>query len=208
MGYCFSVNSSAPLSMKDVLQLLPTSTAALGNEEDELTAATLFCPGLSNRGITIVRSSSLYEITVNTLASIDDYLLALEACKAISNLADADITAEGSEQMSKHNFEKHLNLEWMHQNAHQGIGALRHTVNEQGSEGQIPGNNIELCIGPRLLQDIGPEKLSDQELYLELVKRMLDIYLLEQKGYWIPSLYEVTGEEGKWTYTVLGLKEK
>lgn len=149
-----------------------------------------------------------YEITVNTLSSIDDHRLAIEICKALSALTNSTIRGEESEAMTIQDFEQNYNDKWIEENAHQGIGALKHMVSNQGSEVRIPGINIEYCIGKRLFVNIEADRLTNEELYLKLVQGMLNLHALKDQGYWIPTLFEANGLEGPWTYTVLSLKEK
>ena len=135
MSVVFSIPTPHPVASACLLGSMPgnnTHVLTIGGEAlpELLTESVLFYRHpTSTRGVWLQPSDTNCDIRINTLASKDDYLLAIELAVRIAALTGTQITSEnGDSYDSAESFREVYGERWVEENKMMGLDLVRYMV--------------------------------------------------------------------------------
>lgn len=204
MSYYFELFGSA-LSSRELLEMLPGQV-----ECDAMTDAPLgpevtafFRPGMSTRGVQVGWSESTYRIGVMTLASREDYALAVEIAAALGEYLLTEIDAE--------NFDEHLTPDrlrtlcdqaWLDHMQYTGVDIV-HRLLQEDKQVILYGYRAPVILDQSWLLRHSLNQVSTPDFYSACTRVMRRIQSLPDNGVRIPSLLEVREKDADKSYTLI-----
>jgi hypothetical protein len=152
-------------------------------------------PGLSTRGASVYKGNNGYEISINALASLADWQLAVKAAITIAEFAEDLVQPENYSEMKTKEFKALATESWIEEQALQGINVITAMINDGKGPITLFGYRGEYAIGTTLLSKLGITNVDEKTVYEKLVAHFTE-HQNSLQPYYIPSRYQVDGPVG------------
>ncbi|MGL5888286.1 MAG: hypothetical protein ACRC3B_00285, partial [Bacteroidia bacterium] len=152
-------------------------------------------PGFSTRGASIYRGDNGYEVSLNVLASVADWQLAVKAAIVIAEFAEDLVQPENYSEMKTKEFKALATDSWIAEQALQGVTAITTMIGEGKGPMMLFGYRGNYSVGEKLMKQLGIEKADEKTAYEKLVAHFTEHQNLLQ-SYFVPSRYQVDGPVG------------
>jgi hypothetical protein len=152
-------------------------------------------PGLSTRGASVYKGNNGYEISINALASLADWQLAVKAAITIAEFAEDLVQPENYSEMKTKEFKALATDSWIEEQALQGINVIKAMINDGKGPITLFGYRGEYAIGTTLLSKLGITHADEKTAYEKLVAHFTE-HQNTLQPYFIPSRYQVDGPVG------------
>ncbi len=161
-------------------------------------------PELSARGVEVSYEDSRFAARINTLASPDDYDLAMRFVEVIARQTRNPISPEDGKPFPWRELRQRYPAGWVRATNEHGAGAIRGMLAEgQHDVLQLWGPYRPFCIGPRLMGELDAAGPADEFLD-RLTARMLAVQNVGEE-YFFANVMTVKPKKGKeFTCTAFG----
>ena len=188
MSYSIKINSYKKISYRELLTNLNTkkvlSYSKKGKTADSFIEGVewFFLYGKSTRGVELIFQNSTYNISLYAFASKEDYYLAFEIAKTLSNLFDQKILVEDEEYpLSISEFDSNYNVTWILKNAPNSAILTREFVEMRLENMRIPCIIRDFHIGLELIEIMNNESNNEFDFYEKACERIKKIQYLDAK---------------------------
>jgi len=210
MSFIFSIPAPHPVACAYLLSSLPAANInvlTIGGEPlpELLTGSVLFYQeNTSTRGIWVQPSGIAYDIRINTLASKEDYLLAIELAVCIANLTGTTISSENSDNFdTPDSFRSVYNEQWVETNKTLGLDLVRYMA-EKGEPVCLHGCFHDFHIGRQFMAQLSAGSPDDTTLYNRIIAAFRKIQFPGKDNYFVPNIFQATDRNQlQWSYVVL-----
>ncbi|MFK7972084.1 MAG: hypothetical protein AB8F95_17075 [Bacteroidia bacterium] len=216
MSFHFEIEKNQKVSYSALLQSLNRDDIKIGNvdsldlEEDISGYKHFHIPNKSTRGIGVALEDEVFDISINVLASKDDYILACQLAESIAAITDSKIEPEDEEDaLTITDFKTKFNESWAEAYKTQGLSATKFLIQKDNSVITIGGCLRPYFIGPDLLEIFSQNASSDSEIYDKIIDSIRAVQFIDESEIRVPNRFEITEEdESKWRYVVIAPGEK
>jgi hypothetical protein len=210
MSFIFSIPAPHPVASACLPGALPGNdinvlTIGGGPLPDQLTESVLFYQeNASTRGVWLQPSDTGYDIRINTLASKEDYLLAIELAVHLATLTGTAISSEhGDIHDTTEGFRAIYHEAWAEQNKMLGFDLVRYMVS-RNEPVCLHGCFHDFHIGSRYMAALTADNPDDQTLYGRLIAAFRQMQFPAGNNYFVPNIFQATDRnQQQWSYIVL-----
>jgi hypothetical protein len=163
---------------------------------------------VSTRGVEITHENGVFQVRILTLASPEDYELALRFVEAAAAELGQDIEPEDHEAIPLAELRGRYDAAWVHQTNLHGAMVVRQLVQESDtSVMSLYGTRRPIYLGPRVigeLEEAGPE----EEFLDRLIDMMRGVQNVNGEDYFFANVMEAQKQDSpdaeKFTFAVFG----
>lgn len=207
MSYYFYLSAPQLVCPQDLLDRLPGRVFYQGQADANALigsdSGVFYRPGVSTRGVLVKWLENSYHIGVTTLASREDYALAVEIAEVMAETYALRILPEGEEaEFEAEDFRKHCDDAWLDEMQYLGIEVVKRLLLE-GKEVQIQGYEAIAIFNENWIRDQNLAQASIAELYQAFVKVLLRLQALPLQGCRIPNLLIVGDQQASQEYSCM-----
>ena len=161
---------------------------------------------VSTRGVEVALEEGTFQVRIMTLASPDDYELALRFVESAAVLLQQPVEPEDNEPFPVDQLRERYTEQWVRDTNTFGAATLRAIITEDESTATLSGVNRPIHVGPRLLRELdeaGPE----EEFLDRLLGKLLEVQNVDPNEYYCANTMQAkrseSDEEG-FTFAVWG----
>jgi hypothetical protein len=210
MSFIFSIPAPHPVASACLLAHLPGNdihVLTIGGEPlpERITESALFYrQGASTRGIWLQPSDHNYDIRINTLASKEDYLLAIELAVQVATLTGTGISSENGDNYDTiAGFRAMYHEDWAEQNKMLGFDLVRYMA-ARNEPVCLHGCFHDFHIGSRYMAALMADAPDDHMLYERVINAFRRMQFPQADNYFVPNIFQATDRnQQQWSYIVL-----
>lgn len=200
MSFYFNVVSERKVTYKSLANKIDFPSLEYSNDfldsEEEIIGTKIFIPQKSTRGITISKDEQGYSIGINVIASEEDFNLAIQTTKCISELTEGSIIAEDSEEhIARSELSAKYNQAWIDGIKTLGANVLIERIGKEKEILSVGCCYMTYAVGPNVNSQL--KYSNEEEYYHALVKHIQKTQFFDRNKYVIPNLLFVSNKETK-----------
>jgi hypothetical protein len=215
MSFSFYIAAPSPPDYETILDGLDYWDVHCEEDEGEESAREgpwpegslhFYRDNVSTRGVEVTHEGGKFQVRILTLASPEDYELALRFVESAAVLLKQQVEPEDGETLPVEQLREQYTPQWVHEMIESGARAIRFLINDGDQTITSWGAHRAFHVGPRLLQELDeagpPEEFPDR-----LLAKMLEVQNIDADEYYCANPMEAKrddSEEVAFTFAVWG----